>query len=194
MGRGLNALAALFSAAPVGRQLVCTLVLRQHAVCQRHSLAAPAAWHNTLPLTALPLPPMAITPAVLPPPPAHPPTPHPTSRPQPPPTSPSSPLPDQDLSDERPTDYDCRCFFLHRPRLELYRRIDARVEDMVAGGLLQVRQCIPGCALGGSVCRSGRSRVSGSAPSRQARQVSGWQAVMQWRGRLAGRTAGRRCD
>ncbi|KAL4419077.1 hypothetical protein ABPG77_002218 [Micractinium sp. CCAP 211/92] len=52
------------------------------------------------------------------------------------------PLADQDLSDEHPTDYDCRCFFLHRPRLELYRRIDARVEDMVAGGLLQECQML----------------------------------------------------
>eukprot|EP00887_Chlorella_sp_A99_P000641 scaffold5.g641.t1 len=33
--------------------------------------------------------------------------------------------------------YDCRCFFLHRPRLQLFRRIDTRVEEMVAGGLLR---------------------------------------------------------
>lgn len=44
-----------------------------------------------------------------------------------------------DLDAQRPTDYDCRCFFLHRPRAELYRRIDGRVEEMVAGGLLTVR-------------------------------------------------------
>ena len=29
-------------------------------------------------------------------------------------------------------------FFLYRPRLEMYRRIDARVEEMVEAGLLQV--------------------------------------------------------
>ncbi|KAL4434476.1 hypothetical protein ABPG75_000917 [Micractinium tetrahymenae] len=52
------------------------------------------------------------------------------------------PLADLDLNEERPTDYDCRCFFLHRPRLELYRRIDARVEEMVAGGLLQECQML----------------------------------------------------
>ncbi len=43
-----------------------------------------------------------------------------------------------DLDAQRPTDYDCRCFFLHRPRAELYRRIDGRVEEMMAGGLLTV--------------------------------------------------------
>lgn len=31
-----------------------------------------------------------------------------------------------------------RCFFLQRPRLELFQRIDLRVEQMVARGLLQV--------------------------------------------------------
>ena len=34
----------------------------------------------------------------------------------------------------------CRCFFLQRPRLELFERIDLRVEQMVDRGLLQVRQ------------------------------------------------------
>ena len=32
----------------------------------------------------------------------------------------------------------CRCFFLERPRLELFERIDRRVEQMVDRGLLQV--------------------------------------------------------
>ncbi|PRW59253.1 tRNA dimethylallyltransferase 9 [Chlorella sorokiniana] len=45
-------------------------------------------------------------------------------------------LAELDLDAQRPTDYDCRCFFLHRPRAELYRRIDGRVEEMMAGGLL----------------------------------------------------------
>ncbi len=31
----------------------------------------------------------------------------------------------------------CRCFFLHRPRIQLFDRILARVQEMVAGGLLQ---------------------------------------------------------
>lgn len=50
-----------------------------------------------------------------------------------------APQADQDLDAARPTDYDVRAFFLHRPRAQLYRRIDARVEEMVAGGLLTVR-------------------------------------------------------
>lgn len=52
------------------------------------------------------------------------------------------PLADQDLNAQRLPDYDCRCFFLHRPRGQLYRRIDGRVEDMVAGGLLQECQAM----------------------------------------------------
>ncbi|EFN51365.1 hypothetical protein CHLNCDRAFT_55198 [Chlorella variabilis] len=52
------------------------------------------------------------------------------------------PLADQDLDAGTPTHYDCRCFFLHRPRLELYRRIDGRVEEMVAAGLLQECQLL----------------------------------------------------
>jgi tRNA dimethylallyltransferase len=36
----------------------------------------------------------------------------------------------------RPPDYDFRPFFLTRPRVDLYRRVDARVEDMVARGLV----------------------------------------------------------
>ena len=30
-------------------------------------------------------------------------------------------------------DYDFRCFFLHRPRLELYDRIELRCEQMACG-------------------------------------------------------------
>ncbi|DBA89023.1 TPA: hypothetical protein ACH3X2_000238 [Trebouxia sp. C0005] len=37
-------------------------------------------------------------------------------------------------------DYDFRCFFLQRPRLELFQRIDLRVEQMVDRGLLQEAQ------------------------------------------------------
>lgn len=39
-----------------------------------------------------------------------------------------------------PINYDFRCFFLQRPRLELFERIDLRVEQMVDGGLLQEAQ------------------------------------------------------
>ena len=38
----------------------------------------------------------------------------------------------------------CRCFFLQRPRLELFERIDLRVEQMVDRGLLQVGHSAPG--------------------------------------------------
>ena len=48
------------------------------------------------------------------------------------------PLAELDLDVGAPLDYDFRCFFLNRPRVELYRRIDARCEEMVVGGLLQV--------------------------------------------------------
>ncbi|CAL8468281.1 g7821 [Coccomyxa elongata] len=47
------------------------------------------------------------------------------------------PLAELDLDTEAPLDYDFRCFFLNRPRVELYRRIDARCEEMVVNGLLQ---------------------------------------------------------
>lgn len=48
------------------------------------------------------------------------------------------PLADMDLSADAELDYDFRCFFLHRPRMELYRRIDARCEQMLHSGILQV--------------------------------------------------------
>ena len=48
------------------------------------------------------------------------------------------PLAELDLDTGAPLDYDFRCFFLNRPRIDLYRRIDARCEEMVVGGLLQV--------------------------------------------------------
>ncbi len=50
------------------------------------------------------------------------------------------PLAELNLDTGAPLDYGFRCFFLNRPRLELYRRIDARCEEMVVGGLLQVRR------------------------------------------------------
>ncbi|CAL5221867.1 g4129 [Coccomyxa viridis] len=47
------------------------------------------------------------------------------------------PLGELNLDVEAPLDYKFCCFFLNRNRIDLYRRIDARVEDMVCGGLLQ---------------------------------------------------------
>ncbi|WIA19790.1 hypothetical protein OEZ85_005701 [Tetradesmus obliquus] len=46
------------------------------------------------------------------------------------------PLSEMDVDITKPLDYDFRCFFLTRPRLKLYDRIAYRVEEMVAGGLL----------------------------------------------------------
>ena len=37
---------------------------------------------------------------------------------------------------DRPLDYDFRCFFLDRPRLEVYERIEQRCEDMVMRSFL----------------------------------------------------------
>ena len=56
------------------------------------------------------------------------------------------PLGELNLDVEAPLDYNFRCFFLNRNRIDLYRRIDARVEDMVCGGLLQVISGPPFCA------------------------------------------------
>lgn len=36
----------------------------------------------------------------------------------------------------RPQNYDFRCWFLHRPRENLYRRIEQRCDEMIAAGLL----------------------------------------------------------
>jgi tRNA A37 N6-isopentenylltransferase MiaA len=42
-----------------------------------------------------------------------------------------------------PLDFDFRPFFLHRRREALYRNIDARCEEMVQRGLLQVTLMTP---------------------------------------------------
>ncbi|KAF6256678.1 IPP transferase-domain-containing protein [Scenedesmus sp. NREL 46B-D3] len=47
-----------------------------------------------------------------------------------------TPLSEMDVDTTKPLDYDFRCFFLTRPRIELYDTIAFRVEEMVAGGLL----------------------------------------------------------
>lgn len=48
------------------------------------------------------------------------------------------PLAELDLDMAAPLAYDFRCFFLDRPRTQLYRRIDERCESMLQGGMLQV--------------------------------------------------------
>lgn len=47
------------------------------------------------------------------------------------------PMEDAAIDASADLDYDFRCFFLHRPRVDLFRRIDRRCEEMVAGGLLE---------------------------------------------------------
>lgn len=44
-----------------------------------------------------------------------------------------------DVDTRAPLDFDFRCYFLHRPRVQLYRRIDRRCEQMAVGGLFEVR-------------------------------------------------------
>lgn len=50
------------------------------------------------------------------------------------------PRSDLNLDTAAPLTYDFRCFFLDRPRAELYRRIDVRCEEMLRDGLLQ--ECV----------------------------------------------------
>lgn len=50
--------------------------------------------------------------------------------------SPGKTLEELNLNEAAPLDYDFRCYFLSRPREQLYRRIDARVEDMMLSGLM----------------------------------------------------------
>lgn len=52
------------------------------------------------------------------------------------------PLAALNLDEAAPPDYDFRAFFLHRPRAELYSRIDQRVEQMMMGGLMQEAQML----------------------------------------------------
>jgi len=51
--------------------------------------------------------------------------------------SPGRTLAQLNLDEAAPLDYDFRCYFLYRPRMELYRRIDRRVEDMVMNGVVE---------------------------------------------------------
>ena len=49
------------------------------------------------------------------------------------------PLAALDVDTGAAPEYDFRCFFLDRPRTQLYRRIDQRGEIMLRDGMLQVR-------------------------------------------------------
>jgi tRNA dimethylallyltransferase len=51
--------------------------------------------------------------------------------------SPGKTLKDLNLNEAAPLDFDFRCYFLTRPRIELYRRIDSRVEEMVSNGVIE---------------------------------------------------------
>lgn len=53
-----------------------------------------------------------------------------------------TPLADQDIKLTSTLRYDVRAFFLSRPRMELYRRIDARCERMLLAGLVEVCFCV----------------------------------------------------
>jgi len=62
--------------------------------------------------------------------------------------TPGKTLKELNLNETAPLDYDFRCYFLSRPREELYRRIDARVEDMMLNGLIaEVRRELVGRGL-----------------------------------------------
>ncbi|KAI8109417.1 hypothetical protein M9434_000699 [Picochlorum sp. BPE23] len=50
--------------------------------------------------------------------------------------APGKTLAELDRDDSASPEYDFRCFFLVRPRIQLYRRIDERVEVMLAHGLI----------------------------------------------------------
>ena len=52
------------------------------------------------------------------------------------------PLSALNLDVKAPLDYDFRCFFLNRPRIQLYDRIGLRCEQMVQNGLLEVSRCV----------------------------------------------------
>jgi hypothetical protein len=66
-------------------------------------------------------------------------------------------LAELDADPASPPPLDCRAFFLHRPRTQLYRRIDARVEDIVRGGLLREAALLLRLGLGSNSCSAARA-------------------------------------
>lgn len=81
-----------------------------------------------------------------------------------------TPLAALDLDIAAPLAYDFRCFFLDRPRTQLYRRIDERCEAMLQGGMLQE------CA---DLLREGYSAESSSA-TRAIGYRQGLEALQEW--------------
>eukprot|EP00873_Tetraselmis_striata_P009889 jgi/Tetstr1/430153/TSEL_019986.t1 len=60
-------------------------------------------------------------------------------------------------ADPSKLDYDFRCFFLHRPRIELCRRIDVRVEEMVVNGILAEAEALLDAGVVPNSCSAARS-------------------------------------
>ncbi|GLI64936.1 hypothetical protein VaNZ11_008337, partial [Volvox africanus] len=73
-------------------------------------------------------------------------------------------------------DFDFRCFFLHRPRLQLYDRIAARVEEMILGGGLLEEAAM--------LLRRGLT-----PGSNMAAKAIGYRQAMEWL--IAAKAAGR---
>ncbi len=67
------------------------------------------------------------------------------------------PLAELDVDTAAPFDFNFRCFFLNCDRVQLYRRIDGRCEEMVTRGLLQV------CRSQDIVYRLIREQMSGAS-------------------------------
>jgi tRNA dimethylallyltransferase len=104
------------------------------------------------------------------------------------------PLSEQDLDAERPWDYDFRCFYLTRPRIPLYERIAARVEEMLCGGASaeedgeraaaaagQQQQQQHDEAKGGLLQEAAMLLDAGLAPgSNMAAKAIGYRQAMEW--------------
>ncbi|KAI8466279.1 MAG: IPP transferase-domain-containing protein [Monoraphidium minutum] len=67
------------------------------------------------------------------------------------------PLAEVDIDTSRELDYDFRCFFLHRPRKQLYDKIAYRVEEMVAGGLLREARELMELGVSAGSCNAARA-------------------------------------
>lgn len=81
-----------------------------------------------------------------------------------------TPLAALDLDTAAPLAYDFRCFFLDRPRVQLYRRIDERCETMLQGGMLQ--EC-------GKLLQKGYG-VDSSSATRAIGYRQGLEALQRW--------------
>ena len=72
-------------------------------------------------------------------------------------SNPGKTLAELDADAAAPPDFDFRCFFLHRPRAALYDRIAYRVEEMVAGGLLQEAKALLDAGVAPGGCPAARA-------------------------------------